>query len=61
MVSTGYHTEDVWFSMIFQMLVGLSVLQDKNIHFHNFSLEDNIFVKDIYCAGCGRKIPRISV
>ena len=48
MVSTGYHTEDVWFSMIFQMLVGLSVLQDKNIHFHNFSLEDNIYVKDIY-------------
>merc|ERR1711871_207896 len=48
MVSTGYHTEDVWFSMIFQMLVGLSVLQEKRIHFHNFSLEDNIYVKDIY-------------
>ena len=48
MVSTGYHTEEIWQSIIFQLLLSMSVLQEKNIHFHNFSLEDNVYVKDIY-------------
>jgi hypothetical protein len=48
MVSTGYHADNVWYSVMFQLLVSMAVLQENRIHFHNFSLEDNIYIKDIY-------------
>ena len=48
MVSTGHHTPDVWKSVIFQLVYAMAVLQEKGLYIKNFSLENNIFIKDIF-------------
>ena len=48
MITTGYHTPDVWKSILFQLIYSLAVLQEKIILFNNLSLENNIYIKDIY-------------
>jgi hypothetical protein len=48
MISTGHHTPDVWKSIIFQLVYAFAVLQKKQIYIKNFSLEDNIYIKDIF-------------
>ena len=48
MVSTGYHTPEVWKSILFQLVYACSVLQKSKILIENFSLENNIFIKDIF-------------
>ncbi|AYV78271.1 MAG: hypothetical protein Edafosvirus8_21 [Edafosvirus sp.] len=47
MINTGYHTEKVWFSILFQIIVALYVLQIHNIVFNDFTLADNVYIKDI--------------
>lgn len=47
MMNTGYHTKEVWMSILFQIMVALYVLQLSGIAFNNFTLEDNVYVKDI--------------
>jgi hypothetical protein len=47
MISTGYHTPDVWKSVIFQILYIFAVLQRGKILFYNMSLENNFYIKDI--------------
>ncbi len=47
-VETGYHTPNVWKSILFQLVYTCAVLQENNILFHKFSLENNFFVKDLY-------------
>jgi hypothetical protein len=48
MVSTGHHTPDVWKSVLFQLVYSMTILQEKGIYIKNFSLENNIFIKDIF-------------
>jgi hypothetical protein len=48
MISTGYHTPDVWKSILFQLVYACAVLQKSKIFIENFSLENNIFIKDIF-------------
>lgn len=48
MISTGYHTEYVWESILFQLVYSMAVLQDKEIYIRNFSLENNVFIKDLF-------------
>ena len=48
MVSTGYHTPEVWKSILFQLVYAFSVLQENNIYFKNTNLVNNVFIKDIY-------------
>jgi hypothetical protein len=48
MTSTGYHTPAVWRSIIFQLVYACAVLQKSDIYMENFSLENNIFIKDIF-------------
>ena len=48
MITTGYHTPEVWKSILFQLIYACAILQEKIILFENFSLENNIFIKDIY-------------
>jgi hypothetical protein len=48
MISTGYHTAQVWKSILFQLVYACAVLQKANIYIENFSLENNIFIKDIF-------------
>ena len=47
-VETGYHSNAVWRSIIFQMVYACAVLQEHDILFANFSLENNFFVKDLF-------------
>jgi len=48
MISTGFHTADVWKSILFQLVYAFAVLQKKKIYFVNFSLENNVFIKDVF-------------
>lgn len=48
MTETGYHTPDVWRSILFQLVYACAVLQEKGICFHKFSLENNFFIKDLF-------------
>jgi len=48
MVATGYHNDDVWKSILFQLVYIFSVLQEKEIFIPNISLDRNFFIKDIF-------------
>jgi len=48
MIETGYHSPNVWKSIIFQLVYTCAVLQKAGILFTNFSLENNIFIRDLY-------------
>ena len=40
MISTGHHTPDVWKSVLFQLVYGMAVLQEKGLYMKNFSIEN---------------------
>lgn len=48
MISSGYHTPDVWRSVLFQLVYAFAVLQEKEVYINNMSLENNFFIKDIF-------------
>jgi len=48
MISTGHHTPEVWRSVLFQIVYACAVLQKHDITFRNFSLGNNIFIKDLF-------------
>lgn len=47
MVNTGYHNSEIWMSIIFQLMTALYVLQLHKIAFSKFTVEDNVYIKDI--------------
>jgi len=47
MVNTGYHSEEVWFSILFQLAAALYTMQLKKIYINNFSIRNNVFIKDL--------------
>jgi hypothetical protein len=47
MISTGYHNENVWYNILFQMISALYVLQLNNISFEDYQLEHFVYIKDI--------------
>lgn len=47
MVHSGFHSDDVWFSVLFQMMSALYTLQNHGIVFNNYNVENNIFIKDL--------------
>jgi hypothetical protein len=47
MISTGYYNENIWYSILFQIMVALYILQKEEIYFNNFEVEHNIFIKDL--------------
>lgn len=51
MVNRGTHTEKEWMNMLFQLMVSLCVMQLNKIIIRNFSLEKNVFVKDLPIRG----------
>jgi len=50
-VENGYHNENVWINVIFQIMSALAVLQKHGICITNMSLEDNVYIKDLYADG----------
>jgi hypothetical protein len=47
MINSGFHTDKIWQSIMFQLMAALYCLQINNIFYNNFSLEDNVYIKDI--------------
>ena len=47
MINPGYHKADIWYSILFQMMAALYTLQIFNIAFRDFTVKDNIYIKDI--------------
>lgn len=47
MVNTGYHKSEVWMSVLFQLIIGLYVMQLNGIYISDFSIKDNVYVKDL--------------
>lgn len=50
-INTGFHLDKVWFSVLFQIMVGMYALQINKIYFNNFTLEDNVYIKDLNVHG----------
>ena len=48
MISTGYHVPNVWKAVLFQLVYVYAILQEKGIYIRNVSLENNIYIKDIF-------------
>jgi len=47
MINTGFHSDKVWYSVLFQIMVILYTLQNHGIIFNNYDIENNIYIKDI--------------
>ena len=47
MVNTGFHSTKVWLSVLFQLMTAMYVMQIHNIIFDNFTVTDNVYIKDI--------------
>jgi hypothetical protein len=48
MISTGYHTPEVWKSILFQLVYACAILQIKKVYINKLSLENNFYIKDIF-------------
>jgi len=46
-INPGYHRAEVWMSVLFQLIDALSVMQKYKIAFTNFTMEDNVYIKDL--------------
>lgn len=44
---TGFHTTEAWMSVIFQLVMAIVTLLEQDMFFTEFSLEDNVFIKDL--------------
>jgi hypothetical protein len=53
MIATGYHKPEVWYSILFQLIYACAIMHKENIYFNNFSLENNVFIKDIQTDNTG--------
>ena len=51
MINRGTHTEKEWKNILFQLMVGLHVMQTQKIFIRNFNLENNVFIKDLSLKG----------
>jgi hypothetical protein len=51
MINTGYHTKNVWESVLFQMFAALYCMQLKGVVINNFKIDRNVFIKDISIGG----------
>ncbi len=51
MINSGFHTENVWRSIYFQIMCAILILHKHGIYIDNFSLENNVFIKDLILDG----------
>jgi hypothetical protein len=47
MIQTGFHDDNVWYSIIFQLLIAIYILDKHDLIINQFSLQNNVFIKDI--------------
>lgn len=51
MINTGFHKVEVWRSIIFQLMVALYTMKLHNIYIKDFSVKNNVFIKDLNTDG----------
>lgn len=51
MINTGFHSDKVWYSVLFQIMMIMYSLQIHGIIFNNFDIESNIYIKDLNSHG----------
>lgn len=51
MISHGYHDENVWLGIIFQIVSALYVMQIHGIYMRCMTIEDNVYIKDLQTFG----------
>lgn len=47
MINMGYHPDEVWFSIVFQIMAAMYTMQKHGIYINDFNLRDNIYIKDL--------------
>jgi len=55
MINIGYHKDQFWFSVLFQLAYALAVMQKHVFMFNNFDLAKNVYIKDIKYDAQGAK------
>lgn len=48
MIQTGFHDIKVWQSIIYQLLIAMYVMKINNIALNEFSIENNVYIKDLH-------------
>ena len=51
MISHGFHDENVWIGVLFQIVAALYVMQVHGIYMRNMTIEDNVYIKDLQNYG----------
>jgi hypothetical protein len=51
MISHGFHNENVWMNIIFQIVSALHVMQVHGIYMRDMTIEDNVYIKDLQNYG----------
>lgn len=51
----GYHNDQEWLSVLFQLAHALMIMQKHEIVFDNLTLKDNVFIKDLKYDGSSKK------
>lgn len=54
-INTGFHLDKVWYSIIFQIMAAMYCMQIHKIFYSDFTVEDNIYIKDINVFGAATK------
>lgn len=47
MVAHGYHSDKVWFNVLFQLTAAMYVMQSKGIYIRDMTLHDNVYIMDL--------------
>lgn len=55
MISTGYHDTNVWLSILFQIMAGLCTLQYHGMMLNEFTILDNVYIKEVASTDNSRK------
>jgi hypothetical protein len=51
MINRGIHTAEEWSNVIFQIIIAFYVMQINRIYIDDFSLENNVYIKDLTLTG----------
>jgi len=51
MVRHGFHDDDVWLGILFQIVSAIYVMQLHCLYISNMTIEDNIYIKDLQAEG----------
>lgn len=47
MIQSGYHADNVWESIFFQLLIAMIIMFNKEIMFTEFNITNNVYIKDL--------------